>query len=188
MFDKSQNKIRNYSKELVEMGERDQKMRFDSQNPELNITFDKKIDKENKEKLQKIIKKIGWPTIAKVGEEASYAAWLVVQHADHDIAFQEECLKLMLESKEDVLPGNIAYLMDRVAVNKGELQIYGTQFYRNEDGQIIPRPIKDIKNLNSRRKEMGLEGFSVYRDKMIGEYRYAEEYKNPKIGRFFKST
>jgi len=56
-----------------------------------------------------------------------------------------------------------AYLTDRILVNKKRKQIYGTQFYTNRRGQYIPRPIRDIKNLDKRRKAMSLGIFSKYK-------------------------
>ena len=175
------------SKLLIEMGLEDQRMRVGFQDPRSAVKFDSKIDRRNTEKLKHIIAKIGWPTISKVGEEASYAAWLITQHADHDIYFQEKCLELMLQEKDDVLLSNLAYLTDRAAVNKGKLQVYGTQFYKNRRGNIIPRPIKNPNMLDKRRQQMGLESFSKYEQKMKGEYTWKKGYKNPIVGRFYKS-
>lgn len=164
----------------------DQDMRIDAQAGKRE--FDKNIDIKNTERLKQIIDKLGgWPTISLVGEEASYAAWLIAQHADHEIDFQEECLNLMLKNKKEVLPQNIAYLTDRVAVNRDQLQTYGTQFWVNEKGKLVPRPIKDVDDLESRRKKVGMEPFSIYEKKMKGEYKWPEGYKNPKVGRFDKS-
>src|SRR5690606_17036250 len=41
-------------------------------------------DKANTEWLKAVVAERGWPTISEVGEEASYKAWLLVQHADQD--------------------------------------------------------------------------------------------------------
>ncbi len=151
-------------------------------------SFDKSVNVENSKRLKRIIDQIhAWPTIGMVGEEASYAAWLIVQHADHDSIFQERCLGLMLQAKDDVLLSNIAYLTDRVAVNKGKPQMYGTQFCNNENGELVPRPIKNPKGLDVRRLKVGLEPFLIYKQKMRGEFNWPEGYENPKIGRFNKS-
>ncbi len=168
------------------MAEADQLMREASQ--ARKQPFDKSIDVENTNRLKQIIDQIhSWPTISLVGEEASYAAWLIAQHADHDSHFQEQCLESMLQVKNDVLASNLAYLTDRVAVNKGQRQIYGTQFYENEKRNLVPRPIKDPEGLDERRLRMGLEPFVIYEQKMKGEYKWPEGYENPKVGRFNKS-
>ena len=52
----------------------------------------------------------------------------------------------------EVAKNNIAFLTDRILVNKGMEQIYGTQFYRNKAGKPVQKPIKDIDNIDRRRK------------------------------------
>ena len=55
-----------------------------------------------------------------------------------------------------------AYLEDRVRVNSSQSQIFGTQFYKDEKGNFVPRPIEDIDRLEERRRISGLEPFSEY--------------------------
>ena len=94
----------------------------------------------------------------------------------------------MLKNPKSVLKTNIAYLIDRVAVNFGQPQVYGTQFFTNENGKVVPRPIAVIENIEERRKEMELESFEIYAQKMRGKYKWPEGYENPKVGRFIVST
>lgn len=71
----------------------------------------------------------GWFTISGDGEEADKAAWIIVQHADRDVAFQRDMLTVLeraLKTK-DTSDVNYAYLWDRVAVNSGRPQRYATQ-------------------------------------------------------------
>lgn len=140
---------------------------------DMRITkFDSKIDKRNQEKLKKIIKKYGWPTDKLVGPTARRTAWIVAQHADKDLPFQVECLKHLSKAvkKKEASPTDLAYLTDRVLVNLGKEQTYGTQFYENEKGKFGPRPIKDVKNLEKRRKKLGMEPFKEYKKQMLKIY------------------
>src|SRR3989338_7353596 len=135
--------LKKLAAEMVAMAEEDQRMRQAAQVGKKS--FDKSVNVENSNRLKQIIDQIhAWPTISMVGEEASYAAWLIVQHADHDSTFQERCLKLMFQAEDDVLLSNIAYLADRVAVNK-------------ENGELVPRPIKNPEGLDVRRLKVGNE-------------------------------
>ena len=103
--------------------------------------------------MKEIVSKIGWPTISKVGKEASSGAWLLIQHADHDIDFQKECLSVMKsESGEEISLRNIAYLEDRIKINLGLPQVYGTQF-KLVDGEFIPNEIEDPEHVEERRKK-----------------------------------
>ncbi len=140
--------------------------------------FDMNIDKNNTEHMKKIIAEIGWPTISKVGKDASSNAWLLVQHADHDIEFQKQCLSLMKEqSSSEVDPPNVAYLTDRIQVNSKLPQIYGTQF--NEiNGRFIPKEIEDPENVNERRKEMRLGTLEENIKMMYEKYNIEEPKQN----------
>lgn len=130
------------------------------------------IIKENTKTLKKIVKQFGWPTIQLVGKKASNLAWLLVQHADHDLKFQRYCLRLMIKEAKrgSVLWENVAYTTDRILVNDGRPQLYGTQFYESK-AKLIPRLIKNVDNLNERREKMGLEPFEVYKNKLLKQYR-----------------
>lgn len=132
--------------------------------------WDGSVDEQNTAYLETLIAASGWPTISAVGSEASQAAWLLVQHADHYPDFQINCLELMkaLPSSE-VKPSNIAYLEDRIRVARGEPQLYGTQFYKEGD-HFEPRPIEDEAKLDKRRETMGLETFEAYKQRMIDTY------------------
>lgn len=139
--------------ELDAMRDVDQKMRSRAL---AEGYWDVTIDANNTARMKQIVAHIGWPTIKRVGQVASENAWLLVQHADHDIAFQEQCLELMKqEASGAVNPRNIAMLEDRIRVNRNQPQIYGTQF-RDIDGQHKPLPIEDEESVNERRKLMGL--------------------------------
>lgn len=187
MEEKETDNTKRITEELIERGLKDQQMRIDHQNPNKKVPFDENIDFENTKWLKEIVTKIGWPTPDKVGEAASHAAWLIVQHADHDIDFQKLCLALLSEAfeQEQVKGSCLAYLTDRVAVNSDQEQTYGTQFHRNESGNLVPKPIKDREKIEERRKKMGLEPFSVYEQKMTGKFKYPDGYTNPMVGGIF---
>ena len=150
-------KFRSISKDLIEMVKVDQQVIGDTHK------FSGARE-ENATKLQAIIDKIGWPTISKVGKKASTCAWLIAQHADLHIEFQEMCLSLMkCESDTEVKKADMAFLEDRVRVNRGEEQIYGTQLYLDKKtNSYVPRPIKDSANVDFRRKEVGLDELNHY--------------------------
>lgn len=124
-----------------------------------------KSDTVRSRRMKRIVNKYGWPTKKLVGKRSLHFAWLLVQHADNDVRFQEYCLKLIKETEQDdkVTKMQIAFLTDRVLVNKGKPQVYGTQFYADKNGKIIPRPIFNLSHLDDRRKTIGLGGFNEYK-------------------------
>lgn len=147
--------------QLSAMAKKDQEMRRSDK-------WDNKVDRENTKILKKIIKEHGWPDISLVGKKGAVNAWLIAQHADHDVEFQKKCLDLMKEklAKHLVLAKNVAYLEDRALVNSGKKQIYGTQFFQNDKGELIPRSIKNREKLNKLRQSVGMEKFEDYMDQM----------------------
>lgn len=159
------------ARRIIEMTKIDQEMRERSlQQGGLIVEEDEQIDFNNTEEMKRIVGKIGWPTISKVGKEGSFNAWLLVQHADHDVSFQKQCLELMLaEPPSEVAPENRAYLEDRVRVKEGRLQLYGTQFF-GEGDKYAPRPIEDEENVDKRRAMVGLETMAEYRKILHGKY------------------
>lgn len=46
-------------------------------------------------RMKAIVAQVGWPTNRMVGSNGAQAAWLLVQHADHDKVFQQAVLKHM---------------------------------------------------------------------------------------------
>ncbi len=58
---------------------------------------------------------------------------------------------------------DLAYLTDRVRVNHGREQIFGTQIRNVEDEVVIPWPVEDRKHLDRRRAEVGLHPISRYK-------------------------
>ncbi len=116
-----------------------------------------KRDHANTAMMQEILAKSGWPKISQVGDEAAEDAWLLVQHADDNPAFQLQALRAMepLVAKGEVLPKRYAYLSDRVTIKLYGTQVYGTQFYCI-DGHRRPKGIGGAAEVDAARKSMGL--------------------------------
>jgi hypothetical protein len=132
------------------------------------------IDRKNTTRMKEIIDKHGWPGKSLVGKDGANAAWLLVQHADKDHGFQKRCLPLLQRAvkAQEASAANLAYLTDRVLVGENKKQVYGTQF-RMVDGKWQPYPIEDEKNVDERRKEVGLPTLAEYRKTI-------EEFHKPK--------
>ncbi|MDP9959270.1 DUF6624 domain-containing protein [Chryseobacterium lathyri] len=149
-----------FSKKLIELAEKDLSVReklasegklSNGYHPEME-----QIHRQNAERLQEIIGKIGFPTISKVGEKASDAAWLVIQHSIGEPEFMKECYKMMIENKNEINPLNIAYLHDRIQVFQSRPQKYGTQLTEER----VPYPVESKRHLNEERLKVNLKPFS----------------------------
>ena len=122
-----------------------------------------KIDTDNRRWLKKIVDKHGWPGRSLVGRDGAQSAFLLVQHANHDLEFQERCLRLMqMADKGEVAGRDIALLTDRVRLAKGKKQLYGTQVEQREGKWQVRGEVKAPKELNQRRREMGLPPIEKY--------------------------
>lgn len=121
-------------------------------------TWDPSLDIYHTERMKEIIAQIGWPTLSNWGVEAANDARMLVQHADHDVAFQRHCLELMKAlPPEEIQLHNFAYLADRVCLNEGRPQLYGSQVRRNEHGLFEPYNYDDLELVQARREAIGLE-------------------------------
>lgn len=151
------------AKELIERARHDLAVRqqlieagklSDGYNPEMEA-----VHLDNARWLQALIEQIGWPAQEQVGEAASQAAWLIVQHAISLPAFMKQALTLMdaQQTTRTIDPVNIAFLSDRIAMYTDRPQLYGTQFVSDEQGQLVPHPLDgSIDEVNQRRRQLGL--------------------------------
>lgn len=147
--------ITKIKKQINEMFEKDQNMRFSG-------SWDDNIDIENTAKMKAIFYKYGLITISVYGLEISNKASIIVQHSDKDVLFQKRYLQEMISKKDDVKLSNIPYLYDRVNINSGKKQKFGTQLVLDKNNKLIPKPLLSYKKVNSYRKEYGLEPLEEY--------------------------
>jgi len=161
-------------KQLEQIHEDDQSLRRQIDIVQTNYGHDsrqmeelgKKIHKQdslNLIKVERIIKKHGYPGKSLVGNEHSSTAFLVIQHSD--LATQEKYLPMLKEAAEaGELPySSLALLIDRVRMRHKIPQLYGTQLYRNpETGNVEFYEILDESCVDQRRKEVGLPPLKEY--------------------------
>lgn len=123
-----------------------------------------RVDVSNTDRLREIIRAHGWPGVSLVGEQGAEHAWLIAQHADHQLDFQREALQLLADAvaRQDAPERHLAFLTDRVRVNEGREQLYGTQIGAVRQGVAVPMPVEDPDRLDQRRAEVGLEPFADY--------------------------
>src|ERR687894_1741011 len=123
-----------------------------------------RIDVSNTDRLRDIVSEHGWPGRSLVGEGGAHHAWLIAQHADRQLDFQREALELLADavSRGEAAQRDLAYLTDRVRLNEGREQVYGTQIAEVKDGNGVPWPVEDPANLDARRAGVGLPPFEEY--------------------------
>lgn len=123
----------------------------------------RKVDSLNQIKVEKMIDLYGWLGKSEVGDMANQTLFLVIQHSD--MAVQEKYLPLLRKSVNSLESNayDLALMEDRVLVSQGKKQLYGSQVRRNpQTNQYEVLPIEDEKNIDKRRKKMGMESLSEY--------------------------
>jgi hypothetical protein len=131
--------------------------------------FKDSVYRKNQKHTKEILLKYGYVGYDLAGKQGSRNFWLIVQHSDHNPEFQKDVLKKM---KLEVDKGNAdqssyGLLVDRVKLNTGQNQIYGTQVtFNQKTGQAYARKLEDSANVNERRKLIGLEPIEIYLNQM----------------------
>ncbi len=129
------------------------------------------IDKMNRDRLKEIILEFGFPTRQLVGKEAMQGIFLMIQHSDGDKEWQREQLTNIEKAVKlgDMDGQSYAYLYDRIKINGGEKQLYGTQF-KNVDPtnkKVELADTEDVENLDRRRMEVGMMPIQMYKQFML---------------------
>ena len=122
----------------------------------------KAVDQDNCRWIKNVVEEHGWPGKSAVGTDGAQAAFLLVQHADHDHEFQKKCLELMEKAPNGELDRqSLAFLSDRVRAAEGKGQLYGTQIEMVDD-RWQPMQVEDPDKLDERRAAMGLPPMKEY--------------------------
>lgn len=125
------------------------------------------VDEQNRNRLKEIFEDIGFPTKRLVGRDAMYGIFLIIQHADMDKEWQKSQLPNIEKAVKngDLVGRNYAYLYDRIKVNSGQKQLYGTQFAKVDRAKKIVElaDTEDLEQLNERRRAMGMMPIEMYK-------------------------
>jgi hypothetical protein len=94
---------------------------------------------------------------------------MIAQHGDKQ--FLHETLPLMKAAvdKGDLDAALYATSFDRVRIQDGQKQLYGSQF-DTQNGKCEPMPIEDPEHVNERRKAIGLGPLDEYAAQLCALY------------------
>ncbi|MBW3467858.1 DUF6624 domain-containing protein [Arthrospiribacter ruber] len=132
-----------------------------------------RIDKSNQEWVTKHLQRHGWPKRSLVGDQASTAVFLVVQHAELPTieAYYPQLQQLADGGEANAV--HAAMMQDRMLMYQGKKQIYGTQAsgMLREDGSWVIWPVESPDSINEKRKQVGfLESIEDYAAMMNAVY------------------
>lgn len=145
-----------------------------------------KIDVESASVVAKIVDQNGWLGKDKIGSEGNETLFLGIQHID-DLLVQNKYLPILEAAVKNgnAEPWHFAFLTDRILMNQGKKQIYGTQTITSigpKDAYIVP--LQDPDKVDVLRKEIGLEPLNEYLEE-FGMTWNLEAYKKD-LGRIEK--
>ena len=125
------------------------------------LAMEEENHKDNKKRLLELLGKYGWPTASEVTEYAAAGAALIINHTTYELRSKyfpmlEEAFK-----KGEAQPLRYAKMRDRLLVEEGKKQLYGTQI-KFENLVREPYPIKDPEYVDKRREAIGLGPLRPY--------------------------
>jgi hypothetical protein len=140
----------------------EEKYGWDSEERQAHGRIIKQKDSINLIKVRKILDERGWLGSNVIGKQGNMTLYLVIQHSNSET--REKYLPMMREAVQNrnASPSSLALLEDRVALGKGEKQIYGSQIAGNSESGYIVQPLIDPDNVDKRRAEVGLGSLQDY--------------------------
>jgi antitoxin component YwqK of YwqJK toxin-antitoxin module len=107
-------------------------------------------------RIDKIMDRFGYPPTAKVGESNAVIFFII---SSTNWQTKEKYIERfrIASLKGDISKKDMAYFEDKYLVSKEGIQLYGTQAKLSKDNKWLHYPVKDLSNLNDRRKTADLE-------------------------------
>lgn len=130
------------------------------------------VDRANTTRLKVLVERCGFPDQDRHGEQAQGDAWLLIQHADHDVPFQKHVLSLLEKiaaQRAEPVGRRFAYLSDRVAVAEHRPQLYGTQLMAPSEQpcNVDFNTMDDREKVEARRAALGLPPLDIYKEMVL---------------------
>jgi hypothetical protein len=162
------------SAELVAMMKEDQEVRQRWLKDQKNETLREEmraLSKKHVERLGEIVAAHGWPGKSKAGINGASAAWTIAQHGGPE--FLGKMLPLMYDAviKRELEESLYGTSLDRVLIQQGKKQMYGTQFDVDPaTGKCEPKPIEDAERVDERRARAGMTPLAEYTKQLCELY------------------
>ncbi|MCZ4318390.1 hypothetical protein O4H26_05250 [Aequorivita viscosa] len=135
--------------------------------------------KINERKVKNILDTYGWPTKEMAGENGNWTICNVIQHSENEVRIQY--LPMMRQAVKDkkLQPRFLVRAEDRIATERGDLQIYGGQMkYYPETKSFNLWPVYDPANIDKRRTEIGLDSIAIFlKNRFDFEWNLEEQIK-----------
>ena len=146
--------------------------KFDFNSPEITGQWAliKRNDSVNSSIVCEIIDNYGWLGEKKTSKTANKALFFVIQHAELSTQLKYADIFRKAVRKGNASAIDYAYLIDRINMRQGKMQIYGSQQTISGHGGGYFFPIRDEPHVNIRRRKLGLPSIEDYAHKAGIEY------------------
>ncbi|MEJ6545436.1 MAG: hypothetical protein QNL89_03600 [Flavobacteriaceae bacterium] len=119
--------------------------------------------KINERKVKNLLNTNGWPTKEMAGEQGNWTICNVIQHSNNEVRIQYLPMMRQAVIDKKLEPRFLVRTEDRIATERGELQIYGGQMkYYPETKQFNLWPVFEPENIDKRRTEIGLDSIAIF--------------------------
>jgi hypothetical protein len=152
---------------LEKIYDRDQENRSES--------IDLAMDTSNLESVKQILDKCGMPTLVTAGKKGMTAIWLVIQHTDGETRKSYFPMLLEASKKGDLERQDIALMQDRMLMDAGKPQLYGSQVIMKNGVNYELYELKDHKTVDQRRAIMGMGPLADYLNHFNISFEVAQE-------------
>jgi VWFA-related protein len=111
---------------------------------------------KNNARLCQILKEFGWPTSALVGQDGVSSTLYLLRNS-RQLELQRDLLPVIdaAVKRGEVQKGELAHLIDRLRVDVGMKQLFGTHV-KLKNGFLVLLPIEDEALVDERRRQFGL--------------------------------
>lgn len=154
----SPDKISAVQKALAERAAKGQAVRQDrSRWPEMAA-----VDAENTRFLKDLIQEVGWIDLGRFGVRTAQDAFLLVQHSADLPLMMASIPFIEKDFKHSEGAQSFALLYDRLQLDLGQRQLYGTQIGMDKSGNPFLFALEDPGRVDERLKDLGLPPLREY--------------------------
>ena len=145
---------------------------------------------ENERQVKAILDTYGWPSAENAGERGNWTLCNVIQHAENEVRLAYLPLMRQAVTEGKLEPRFLARAEDRIATERGDLQLYGGQMkYYPETQSFNVWPVYDPANVDARRAAIGLGPIAEHLKQRFDfewdleeQIRRSEEFERAKAG------
>ena len=143
------------------------------------VEIAEKIDTPHTRRLEQIVASHGFPSRSIVGDDGQRAFMILLQHVTSE-SLREKLVEPVTRAfeRKELDPQGYANFIDRHRLRTGRLQLYGSG-WEFKDGKMVLSPTEDLKNLEARRKAIGLPPMSEAVKMMKEIYKLEVVIPNP---------